>query len=54
MNFRTIFNGMVGRDFIKAFNDNFTIADECLVDILAAMIYKIKSTDIKEFKVIDM
>lgn len=53
MNFTQIYNGMVGRDFIKAFNDNFTIADTCLVDILATMIYKIKSTDIKEFKVID-
>jgi len=53
MNFTQIYHGMVGRDFIKAFNDNFTIADECLVDILATMIYKIKSTDIKEFRVID-
>ena len=49
MNFTQIYNGMVGRDFIRAFNDNFTIADTCLVDILATMIYKIKSTDIKEF-----
>ena len=53
MNFTQIYHGMVGRDFIKAFNDNFTIADTNLVDILATLIYKIKSTDIKEFKVID-
>ena len=53
MNFTQIYNGMVGRDFIKAFNDNFIIADTNLVDILAKMIYKINSTDIKEFKVID-
>ena len=26
MNFTQIFHGMVGRDFIKAFNDNFTIS----------------------------
>lgn len=53
MNFTQIYHGMVGRDFIKAFNDNFTIANTNLVDILATLIYKIKSTDIKEFKVID-
>ena len=53
MNFTEIYNGMVGRDFIKAFNDNFIIADRNLVDILATLIYKVKSTDIKEFKVID-
>ena len=53
MNFTQIYNGMVGRDFIKAFNDNFIIADHNLVDILATLIYKIKSTDIKEFKVIN-
>ena len=53
MNFKNIFNGMVGRDFIKAFNDNFVIADETFLSILATLIYKVKSTDIKEFKVID-
>lgn len=53
MNFTQIYNGMIGRDFIKAFNDNFTIADHSLLQLLAAMIYKINSTDIKEFKVID-
>lgn len=53
MNFTQIYNGMVGRDFIKAFNDNFIIADTNLVDILATLIYKVKSTDIKEFKVIN-
>lgn len=53
MNFTQIFNGMVGRDFIKAFNDNFTITDKTFLEILATLIYKVKSTDIKEFKVID-
>lgn len=53
MNFTQIFHGMVGRDFIKAFNDNFTITDETFIKILATLIYKVKSTDIKEFKVID-
>ena len=53
MNFTQIFHGMVGRDFIKAFNDNFTITDETFIEILATLIYKVKSTDIKEFKVID-
>lgn len=53
MNFEKIFHGMVGKDFIKAFNDNFTIADKTFLDILAVLIYKVKSTDIKEFKVID-
>ena len=53
MNFTNIFHGMIGRDFIKAFNDNFVIADETFLKILAQLIYKVKSTDIKEFKVID-
>ena len=53
MNFTQIFHGMVGRDFIKAFNDNFTITDKTFIEILATLIYKVKSTDIKEFKVID-
>ena len=53
MNFTQIFHGMVGRDFIKAFNDNFTITDKTFLEILATLIYKVKSTDIKEFKVID-
>ena len=53
MNFTQIFHGMVGKDFIKAFNDNFTITDETFIKILATLIYKVKSTDIKEFKVID-
>ena len=53
MNFEKIFHGMIGKDFIKAFNDNFTIADKTFLDILAVLIYKVKSTDIKEFKVID-
>ena len=53
MNFQRIFNGMVGRDFITAFNDNFTICDETFLSILATLLYKVKSTDIKEFKVID-
>lgn len=53
MNFTQIFHGMVGRDFIKAFNDNFTITDKAFLEILATLIYKVKSTDIKEFKVID-
>lgn len=53
MNFTRIFNGMVGRDFINAFNDNFTICDTTFLEILATLIYKVKSTDIKEFKVID-
>ena len=51
MNFTRIFNGMVGRDFINAFNDNFTITDNTFLEILAQMIYVIKSSDIKEFKV---
>lgn len=53
MDFTQIFNGMVGRDFIKAFNDNFIIADRTFLEILATLIYKVKSTDIKEFRVID-
>lgn len=53
MNFTEIFNGMVGKDFIVAFNDNFRKADTTFLSILATMLYKVKSTDIKEFKVID-
>ena len=53
MDFTQIFHGMVGRDFIKAFNDNFIITDRTFLEILATLIYKVKSTDIKEFKVID-
>jgi predicted nucleic acid-binding Zn-ribbon protein len=53
MDFTQIFNGMVGKDFIKAFNDNFTITDKTFLEILATLVYKVKSTDIKEFKLID-
>lgn len=53
MNFKTIYNGMIGKDFIKVFNDNFTITDEAFLSILATLLYKVKSTDIKEFRVID-
>ncbi len=53
MNFTEIYNGMVGRDFIIAFNDNFRTTNQTFLSILAALIYKVKSTDIKEFKVID-
>lgn len=53
MNFTNIFHGMIGRDFIKAFNDNFNIADRNFVSLLAEMIYKVKSTDIKEFRIYD-
>ena len=53
MNFTEIFNGMVGKDFISAFNDNFRISNNTFLDILATLLYKVKSTDIKEFKVID-
>lgn len=53
MNFEKIFHGMIGKDFIKAFNDNFTIADTAFLEILATLLYKVKSTDIKEFKVED-
>lgn len=53
MNFTEIFNGMVGKDFIVAFNDNFRKSDQVFLEILATLIYKVKSTDIKEFKVID-
>jgi predicted nucleic acid-binding Zn-ribbon protein len=53
MNFTEIFNGMVGKDFIVAFNDNFRKSDAAFLEILATMIYKVKSTDIKEFRVID-
>mgnify|MGYP003303815346 FL=1 len=47
MNFEKIFHGMIGKDFIKAFNDNFNIADKNFLEILATLIYKFKSTDIK-------
>ena len=53
MNFTEIFNGMVGKDFITAFNDNFKATDRTLLSILATLLYKVKSTDIKEFKVIE-
>ena len=53
MNFTEIFNGMVGKDFIVAFNDNFRITNNTFLSILATLLYKVKSTDIKEFKVID-
>lgn len=53
MNFTEIFNGMVGKDFIVAFNDNFRTTDRTLLSILATLLYKVKSTDIKEFKVIE-
>lgn len=53
MNFTSIFHGMVGRDFIRAFNDNFNLADKTFVALLAEMIYKVKSFDIKEFRIQD-
>ena len=53
MNFTEIYNGMIGRDFITAFNENFRTADQAFLGVLAALIYKVKSTDIKEFRVID-
>lgn len=53
MNFTSIFHGMVGRDFIRAFNDNFNLADQTFVALLAEMIYKVKSSDIKEFRIQD-
>ena len=42
MNFTEIFNGMVGKDFIVAFNDNFRKADATFLSILATMLYKVK------------
>ncbi len=53
MNFTEIFNGMVGRDFIIAFNDNFRTTNDTFLSILATLLYKVRSTDIKEFKVIE-
>ena len=53
MDFTSIFHGMVGRDFIRAFNDNFNLTDRTFVALLAEMIYKVKSTDIKEFRIQD-
>ena len=53
MNFTEIYNGMIGRDFIIAFNDNFRATDQTFLSILAALLYKVKSTDIKEFRVIE-
>lgn len=53
LNFTNIFHGMIGRDFITAFNTNFSIADEKIIYLLGEMIYRIKSSDIKEFRVKD-
>lgn len=51
LNFEQIYHGMIGRDFIVAFNNNFNIADTQLIYLLGQMIYRIKSSDIKAFRV---
>ena len=51
LNFANIFHGMIGKDFITAFNENFNLCDRTFLAILADMIYKVKSTDIKEFRI---
>ena len=53
LNFSQIYHGMIGRDFIGAFNGNFNICDEKFIYILGQMIYMVKSSDIKEFKLQD-
>lgn len=53
LNFSQVFHGMIGRDFIEAFNGNFNICDENFIYILGQMIYMVKSSDIKEFKLQD-
>ena len=52
MNYTEIYNGMVGKDFIVAFNDNFRDTDTIIARILETLLTKVKSTDIKEFKII--
>lgn len=49
--FVKVFNGMVGRDFIIAFNENINLLDTELWDIVNTLKYKTKSEDVKEFKV---
>ena len=51
LDFSKIYHGMMGRDFIVAFNGNFLKVDENLIYLLGEMIYRIKSSDIKEFRV---
>lgn len=53
LNFSQIYHGMIGRDFIESFNGNFNICDEKFIYILGQMIYMVKSSDIKEFKLQD-
>ena len=43
LNFSQIYHGMIGRDFIEAFNGNFNICDEKFIYILGQMIYMVKS-----------
>lgn len=51
MEFETIYNGMTGREFIIAFNDNFNKIDAKVLEILGQLLYAIKSEDVKAFRV---
>lgn len=50
LNFSQIYHGMIGRDFITAFNGNFNICNTQILYLLGEMIYRVKSSNIKEFK----
>lgn len=51
LNFTSIYHGMIGKDFITAFNSNFNTVDAQVIAILGELIYKVKSSDVKELRV---
>lgn len=53
LDFISIYHGMIGKDFITAFNSNFNTVDAQVIAILGELIYKVKSSDIKELRVKD-
>ena len=50
IDFSQIFHGMIGKDFIIAFNGNFNLVNTYLIQLLGEMIYRVKSNEIKELR----
>lgn len=51
LDFSQIYHGMIGRDFITAFNSNFNTVDTNIIQILGDLIYRVKSNDVKELRI---
>lgn len=50
LEYKTIYHGMIGKDFITAFNENFNKTETNILSILGNLIYMIKSEQIKGFR----